>query len=229
MAAATNDLAVLTRLAPVADRDVVDVGCGSGGLAVGLARHGARVTGLEVSEDKLESARRAGDGSGVEFALGRGEALGLPDASADVVVYLRSFHHVPVDAMGRALAEARRVLRDDGLLYVAEPVAEGAFFAMVELVDDETAVRAAAQAALAAAGEHGFAHVAGERYVLEATYRDLDAVRAQIVGVDPTRAPLFDHLRDELARLFATGGEPDGDGGRRFSTIQRADLLRAGS
>jgi SAM-dependent methyltransferase len=229
MASEANDLAVLTRLVPVAGRDVVDVGCGDGGLAAGLARAGARVTGLEVSPDKLDTARRARDGSGVRFALGRGEALGLPDDSADVVVYLRSLHHVPVDAMGGALDEARRVLRPGGLLYVAEPLAEGAFFAMVELVEDETEVRAAAQAALSAADEHGFAHVAAERYELEMVCRDLETVRARIVGVDPARAPAFERVRDELARRFATGGEPDPDGGRRFATMQRADVLRAGA
>ena len=54
-----------------------------------------------------------------------------------------------------ALAEARRVMRPDGAVYVAEPLAEGDFFALTSFVEDEVEVRAAAQAALAGAARAG--------------------------------------------------------------------------
>ncbi len=205
---------------------MLDVGCGPGRLLGQLIDHGARATGIEVSETKVAEARQALADTSATVRLGRGEALGLPDASQDVVVYLRSLHHVPVAAMDGALREARRVLRDGGVLYVVEPLPEGDFYELVALVEDETEVRAAAQAALAQAGDAGFAHTTTERYETVGLYRDLDAVRAQIVGVDPARGPAFDARRAELERRFATGGELRGSL-RWFAQPQQAAVLRA--
>ncbi len=109
-----SDLEVLERLVPVSDRDVVDVGCGGGALVRALAARGARVTGVEISEEQLAAARRDDGGSGARYAVGVGQQLPLADGSVDVVVFMRTLHHVPVEDMGSALREARRVLRPDG-------------------------------------------------------------------------------------------------------------------
>jgi SAM-dependent methyltransferase len=228
--AVTSDSEVLARHLAVDGRDVADVGCGAGGFASALAYRGARVTGIEISEEQLAPARARTlqDGMQVNFAVGRAEDLPLADASQDVVVFMRSLHHVEVERLDDALREARRVLRPGGAVWVAEPVAEGDFFAMVSLIEDETEVRAAARAAIESAAGHGLRHEASERYEVGGVYKDLDAFRAHMVQVDPARAPIFDRCRDELAVRFASGGEPfDDEGARSFTQVQRADLLRA--
>jgi hypothetical protein len=113
------------------------------------------------------------------------------------------------------------------VLYVVEPLPEGDFFAMVALVEDETEVRQAAQAALAGADAQGFSPVTTERYEIAGMYGCLDDVRAQIVGVDPARAPVFEAHRDELERRFDEGGTPVAHGIREFRQPQRVDVLRA--
>jgi SAM-dependent methyltransferase len=224
----TTDLDALISHVDVAGRDVVDVGCGPGRLAAALAAQGARVTGVEISDEQLVAARARDDIDGVRFAVGRAEALPLPDASQDVVVFMRSLHHVEVQRMGDALREARRVLRPGGAVWVAEPVPEGDFFAMVSLIEDETEVRAAAERAVAAAGAQGLRREAGERYAVAGVYTDLEAFRRHMLAVDPARAQALSHHHDELVRRFGEGGEPAGDDGARcFAQIQRADLLRA--
>ena len=227
MAAVTTDVEVMARHVALANRDVVDVGCGGGWLARTLAARGARVTALEISEDQLAAARAADDGSGVVYAVGRAEALPLDDGSQDVVVLMRSLHHVAVGQMGAALAQARRVVRPDGIVYVAEPLPEGDFYALVSVIEDETGVREAARAAVADAARAGLEPVATERYEVGSVLADLDALRRRMVAVDPARAPRFDARRDELARVFAAGGEPDpADRGTLFRQAQRADVLR---
>src|ERR1700755_2103535 len=47
-----SDLAMLERLVPPADKDVVDVGCGGGALVRALTDLGARVSGVEISESQ---------------------------------------------------------------------------------------------------------------------------------------------------------------------------------
>src|SRR3546814_3979690 len=59
--------------------------------------------------------------------------------------------HVPAERQGAALAEAVRVLRRGGLLYVQEPLAEGSYFELMRPIEDETELRARAYDALRAA------------------------------------------------------------------------------
>ena len=55
-------------------RRVLDVGCGTGALASALAERGARVWGVDASEEMLEVARAA-VGKRVGLKLGRAEEL----------------------------------------------------------------------------------------------------------------------------------------------------------
>ncbi len=222
----TTDIEALRRHAELAGCDVLDVGCGNGGLARELAALGARVTGIEVSEQQLAAARAADDGSGrTRYLVGRAEAIPLADESFDLVVFRASLHHVPVQRMPTALREAARVLRPGGLLYAAEPLAAGDFYALVSIVDDEDEVREAAQRALASAASLGLRHVATEDYELEGHTHDLETLRQRMVAVDPERAAIFDARREMLEQRFAALGEPAEDGGRRFTEPMRAVIL----
>ena len=221
----TTDIDVLRRHVELADRDVLDVGCGQGRLMRELTALGARVTGIEISEQQLAAARAADDGAGARSLVGRAEAIPLTDASFDLVVFRASLHHVPIAQMLPALREARRVLRPGGHVYAAEPLASGDFYRLVSIVDNEDEVRDAAQRALAHADAAGLAHVATEEYELEALVGGLDTLRRRMVAVDPARAERFDAHRDELERWFAQLGEQQ-DGGRRFTEIMRAVVLR---
>ncbi|HET7045348.1 MAG TPA: class I SAM-dependent methyltransferase [Gaiellaceae bacterium] len=99
-------------LGEVAGKDVLENGCGAAQWGRALARRGARVTGLDLSEAQLEHARAAG----AEFPLvcGSAESLPFPDESFDVVF---ADHGAFVFADPYlAIPEAARVLRPGGLL-----------------------------------------------------------------------------------------------------------------
>jgi SAM-dependent methyltransferase len=219
----TTDLSVLQRLVDLESRDVLDVGCGGGALVRELAGRGARTVGLEISEQQLGRARAHGVG---RFVVGRAEELPLDDRSLDVVVFMRSLHHVPEPAMVPALADARRVLRPGGRVYVAEPLAEGDYFELVSIVDDETEVRAAAQRALSDCGHAGLERVRRLEYEVGMVSPGIDALRRRIVDVDPERAPVFDAHERELNDAFGRLGSAR-EGGRWFTQPMRADLLRS--
>jgi ubiquinone/menaquinone biosynthesis C-methylase UbiE len=225
--AVTTDLAVLTRLVAVPGRQVVDVGCGGGALARGLSTEGARVIGVEISESQLRAARAAAaevPGPGVDYVVGRAEALPLSDSSQDLVVFMRSLHHVPIAAMGQALAEARRVLRPEGAVYVAEPLAEGDWYELQSIIEVEAETRAAAQAALAACGDQRLARTRSERYETETVLADADAFAHRMHAVDSGRDELLRARAADLHDAFARLGTP-GPGGRAFTHAHRADVL----
>jgi len=96
-------------LTPVRERTVLDVGTGTGRAAVLLARAGARVTGIDASEEMLAVARRraAADGVDARFETGDAHALPFPDRSFEDVVCLRVLMHTP--AWRECVAELCRV------------------------------------------------------------------------------------------------------------------------
>ena len=81
----------------IQQRDVLDVGTGTGRAALLLARGGARVTAVDASEAMLDvaRARAAAEGIGVRFQLGDAHALDFADRSFDAVVCLRVLMHTP--------------------------------------------------------------------------------------------------------------------------------------
>ena len=132
----------------VAGMTVVDIGSGEGALARSLAEAGAEVSGF----DPLGPAQPWTDAGAGRYRLVRGGAEALPMAggSVDLVLFIYSLHHIPPVILPGILAEARRVLRDGGWLYVAEPLPEGPLQEISELYHDETAVRRQAAGILAA-------------------------------------------------------------------------------
>lgn len=201
---------VLAETLPLDGRDVVDVGCGDGSLVRWLRSQGARVTGVECGTEMLARARAA-DPNG-EYVDAVGQALPFDDGSFDVVVYSYSLHHVPVADIPVALAEARRVLRDDGALYVVEPAIDPPERSVGRVVSDETIERTAAQQALDSADRHGFGSVERFEYLSETVHADFEAWADRLVGVDPDRAGLLAQHWDAVAREFHAVGErrPDG-------------------
>ncbi|HWD76299.1 MAG TPA: class I SAM-dependent methyltransferase [Solirubrobacteraceae bacterium] len=221
---AGTDLEILDRLVEPAGKDVVDIGCGGGALVRALAARGARVTGIEISPEQLAPALAA-DGDG-RYLVGRAEELPLPDEAADVAVFMRSLHHVSIAGMLPALREARRVLRGDGVVYVAEPLPEGDFFALTSLVEDELEVRAAAQRAVAEAGQAGLRRTATLEYEVSFCLADVGAFLKRLVSVDPGRAARFAAREAEITAAFSEMGTAGNAPGERcFIQPMRADVL----
>jgi SAM-dependent methyltransferase len=84
---------------------LVDVGCGTGSYAAGLAERGWDVTGTDISEDMLRRARA----KGVRAVRADATALPFGDASFDAAVSV--FTHTDVDDFAGLVREVVRVLR----------------------------------------------------------------------------------------------------------------------
>jgi len=84
--------------APLAGKEVLDIGCGGGILAEAMARRGAKVTGIDMGEAPLAVARlhQLESGVEVEYVQTTAEAFAtLHPARYDVVTCLEMLEHVP--------------------------------------------------------------------------------------------------------------------------------------
>jgi ubiquinone/menaquinone biosynthesis C-methylase UbiE len=109
---------VLDGLAPGAA--VVDVGSGTGTLAIALAARGAAVIGVDGDAEALGLAQAKPGAESVQWRKGLATALPVPGASADRVVMSLLLHHLDAASKRTALAEALRVLRPGGRLHLAD-------------------------------------------------------------------------------------------------------------
>jgi len=104
--------AVRESLAPVEDRDLLEIACGTGRFTVMLADAGGDVVGLDVSAEMLGRAREKAARAGVDAAWVRGDAarLPFPDDAFDAVLAMRFFHLA--DRPASFLSEMARVSKE---------------------------------------------------------------------------------------------------------------------
>lgn len=206
---------MLERHVPLDGARVVDVGCGFGALVRHMRSRGADAIGVECGAAALAAARAAEPAHADRYLEGVGQDLPIGDGEVDAVVFSYSLHHVPAQDMDAALAEAHRVLRPGGIVYVVEPVAAGPGHEVARLVDDETVVRALAQDALDRAAAVGLEPTVSSEYTNRRFYDGPDAYVSSLVGVDPERAGAVEAVRDELVARFLEHGSAV-DGGWEF-------------
>ena len=200
---------------PLAGKRILDIGCGTGTLAQRLAEDGAAVTGIDPGEAALAKARAAVPGA--RFEAASADALPFPAASFDGAVLFNALHHVPDPAS--ALAEAIRILAPGSLLVVVEPLAEGSFFEALRPIEDETAIRAAAQAAIAESLARGaFACRRDLTVVRRESFAAHDAFLARVSAVDPAREQAIRARRSIVEAAFLDAAEREADG--RYALVQ---------
>jgi len=111
-------LAWIDGLAPLAGKQVIDVGCGGGILAEAMARLGARVTGIDLSEKPLKVAQlhRLESGLAIDYALSSPEDFAARNGERfDVVTCMELLEHVPDPA--RTVAACARLARPGGRVF----------------------------------------------------------------------------------------------------------------
>ncbi len=112
---------LVREMVSLSGRKILEVGAGSGCIALPLAKEGHDVTAVEPSAESLASLRSHARQLGLQLETVQADGRDLPfeDGSFDVVILASVVHIVPWP--GALLWEAERVCRRDGHLVVAGP------------------------------------------------------------------------------------------------------------
>ncbi len=217
---------VYTACLALEDADIIELGCGRAEHARAIAGPypGARMTAFDVDPVQYELNRSAAGPGNLRFALGGAEAIPAGDESADIVMMLKSLHHVSSGLLDRALREIRRVLRPGGLAYISEPVFAGELNEIIRIFHDERQARIDAFEALRRAVAEGDFDLVEERFFLApVVYRDFAEFERDVIQATHSKHRLSADQLEGVRERFLSHAGPDA---AVFNMPMRVDLLR---
>ena len=110
----------IDRLAPLANRHVIDIGCGGGLLTEGMATRGAQVIGIDMGNAPLSVARLHQHESGLDIDYQQATAEQMAAGQAgnfDTVTCMEMLEHVPDPAA--TIAACAQLIRNDGRVFLS--------------------------------------------------------------------------------------------------------------
>ncbi|MCP3666755.1 MAG: class I SAM-dependent methyltransferase [Gammaproteobacteria bacterium] len=208
------------------NQHILELGCGDATLTRIIASTGENrtITATEVDTIQHQKNELIDDLPGVSFKLAGCENIPAPDDTFDTVFMFKSLHHVPGQLLGKALKEIERVLKQDGLAYISEPLFSGDFNEVLCLFHHEEVVRKAAFDALEKAVKAGTFRLVEERFFnTSVSFDNFEQFSEKVIGSTHSQhnlsAELLSEVKQKFNDLFSKNG---GD----FTIPIRVDLLR---
>lgn len=221
-----NEVALMLETLPFDGATVLELGCGKAEKTRTLAETGRprAILALEVDEIQHNINLQITDLPAVQFARGGAEAIPAEDGSVDIVILLKSLHHVPVPLMDQALNEIARVLKPGGLAWISEPIYAGEFNDILRLFHDEKEVREAAFAAVCRVVDTGHLRLVEQLFFeTRSQFDSFEQFDARMIRVTHSNHQLSPALYQTVREKFTAHLGP---GGATFFNPQRVDLLR---
>jgi len=221
-----TELEIIQQTLPLKGAQVLELGCGRAWMTRQLAEKFSpeQIIATEVDRIQHEKNLLIDDLPHVNFTYGSAADIEQPDSSVDIVIMLKSLHHVPVDLMDQAMGEIARVLKPGGLAYISEPVYEGDLNDILSLFNDEKEVREAAFAAVVRAVDTGVLNLQQQIFFNSpGHYRDFAHFEQRMLNVTHTEHKIDRELYQKIKQRFMQFMTDDG---AHFLKPSRVDLLR---
>jgi SAM-dependent methyltransferase len=206
---------------------VLDVACGTGNATIPAALAGGRTTGLDITPELFDDARRNAAEAGVDIDWVEGDAEALPFADDSFERVLSTFGVMFAPRHAVAAAELARVCAPGGVVGLANWTPAGLIGQMFKMVSSRMPAPPSYASPPPLWGDEAHVRELLEPHGLEVTCERADAIMRgdsveQIVGVKEksfgpwkmAQAALGDdwpELREQLVALYADHAKPNGD------------------
>jgi ubiquinone/menaquinone biosynthesis C-methylase UbiE len=220
-----TEIELMEQLLPLNASRVLELGCGSAWITRHLAQAHPDCRFIATEVDTVQHEKNLSDPvSNISFRLEGAQSISEPDQSVDVVLMLKSLHHVPESVMPQAMNEVARVLKPGGLAYFSEPVYQGEFNALMSLIHDEKVVRELAFKSIQSLSERDEMELLGQHFLyVPGQYDSWRSFESRFLKVTHTK------LQIDVARYQRIKGafmRHMGPRGAEFLKPHRIDLLR---
>jgi ubiquinone/menaquinone biosynthesis C-methylase UbiE len=220
-----TEIELMERLLSFDEALVLELGCGRAGITRQLAQAHPDCSFVATEVDSVQHEKNLTlPVPNIEFRLEGAQSIAEPDQSVDIVLMLKSLHHVPQAIMPQAMSELARVLKPGGVAYFSEPVYQGEFNALMSLIHDEKRVREMAFKAIRSLAQRQEMELLGQYFLnVPGLYPSWEDFESRFLKVTHTRLEI-DELR--YRRIKAEFMKHMGPGGAEFLKPHRIDLLR---
>jgi len=104
------------------NKDILDIGCGYGWFELNcLERKCIKITGIELTENDLNTAQNNIDNSKIKFIVGNAINLPFKQDTFDTVVSWEVVEHIPKNTENKMFSESSRILKKRGVFYLSTP------------------------------------------------------------------------------------------------------------
>ena len=206
---------------------VLELGCGTAFVTRKLAEAypSAHITAAEVDRIQHDKNLQIDDLPNVDFILAGMQDIPLPNGSIDLVIMLKSLHHVPTELLLQGFQEIHRVLKKNGRVYISEPVFDGAFNEILKMFNNEEQVRKSAfEAIKQEVDSDRFDLVEEIHFLSRSQFDDFKAFEARILNATHSEFNVSAELHQAVMDKFNQHSAAT-DGSRVFLNPMRVDIL----
>ena len=216
---------VFEHLLSLNGKEILELGCGKAQMTrlIATTGHDRKITATEVDQIQHNKNMLIDDLPNVTFVYAGSEAIPFDDNTFDIIFMFKSLHHVPIELMGKALKETKRVLKPGGTAYISEPVFAGDFNEVLRLFHDEQAVREAAHRAIKKAIADGLFSADEISFNTRIAFKNFEEFECNVINVTHSNHKLSPELYQQVKKQFSHSLQEDG---AKFLLPLRVDLLQ---
>lgn len=208
------------------NKTILELGCGSATFTKKIALNGENRKIIACEVDEIQHKKNLQlNISNIEFKLCAAENILVEDNSIDMIFMFKSFHHIPVELIKKALSEIKRVLKPNALAYISEPLFMGEQNELIAMFHDEKEVREEAFKAIKESVDNGEFKLFNEIFFnSEITYENFEDFEKKQMNLTYNN----DHINEELKNKIKERFNFFTNGGQKTTFLKpfRVDILQ---
>ncbi len=208
------------------DKSIVDIGCGNGWFLSWSSMYILKGIGIDPSPDQISIAKNKIKKPNIEFRLLGAENINNLNESFDLIFFFNSFHHIPEEIMHNALLQCSKSMKNNSIICIVEPLAQGSFFQFMKDIDDETKVRSAAYNSIIDCNKVNLKIVKEILFNEKKIFKDSQSCLHSLQLVDVKRSNYINKNKKEIIKKFHLLSDFNKDKKYEFSQPMRLNLLK---